>query len=586
MNTHPRGGVFIVYLILMLAVSLTLFGQVTPAQALATYAFTVNDAGDAGDANKGNGTCATSAGKCTVRAAIEEVNALKVSGQETVSTITIPQMTIAINNELVLTTYPRDTINIQGAGDGITIIDGQGKTRGFSFYVQLDRVNQTRSGRINVSNLTVRNANSTNYSQGYRPGLGGAFFIDDHVNLTNVSVYGSFAKQGGGIFIDNQGTGNPAQFKYHPVVTLNNVNVIGNTSTSTTFGDGGGGIFSGGELTGSQVSVNSNLAYRQGGGVYVNSWYLNKLTNFNVNGNASEGTAGGFHVDVGRLELYDGVINGNQTRYLKGLYDTDYASGAGVVVNGYQEPGFPIPSLHAQRVLFSNNVVLQLGGAGGGLLSGGIVTLQDVSFINNQASYGAGIYTGIYAHSRLDAKNIVIGGNTGRSGASLNSEGGGLMANAGIVNITNGTISGNVADVAGGITNRLTLPNIPAASVTLTNSILRGNNAIWRPFDCLGSPTSGNNNILGDVSYVNGPLICSMVSQNKDLVNVDPMLGMLTGFPAYYPLRLGSPAINAGNSATCTPKDIRGVTRPQGSACDIGAYEMGAHKLFAPQLMR
>lgn len=38
--------------------------------------FTVNDAGDAGDAVPGNGICATAGGVCTLRAAIEEANAL------------------------------------------------------------------------------------------------------------------------------------------------------------------------------------------------------------------------------------------------------------------------------------------------------------------------------------------------------------------------------------------------------------------------------------------------------------------------------------------------------------------------------
>jgi hypothetical protein len=40
-----------------------------------TGTLTVDDAGDAGDADAGNGTCATSAGSCTLRAAIEEADA-------------------------------------------------------------------------------------------------------------------------------------------------------------------------------------------------------------------------------------------------------------------------------------------------------------------------------------------------------------------------------------------------------------------------------------------------------------------------------------------------------------------------------
>jgi hypothetical protein len=35
----------------------------------------------------------------------------------------------------------------------------------------------------------------------------------------------------------------------------------------------------------------------------------------------------------------------------------------------------------------------------------------------------------------------------------------------------------------------------------------------------------------------------------------------------------GSPAIDAGDNAACPAFDQRGVKRPQGNACDIGAVE-------------
>jgi len=38
----------------------------------------------------------------------------------------------------------------------------------------------------------------------------------------------------------------------------------------------------------------------------------------------------------------------------------------------------------------------------------------------------------------------------------------------------------------------------------------------------------------------------------------------------------GSVAINAGNNASCAATDQRGIARPQGAACDIGAYELTA----------
>src|SRR5262249_45562682 len=45
------------------------------------------------------------------------------------------------------------------------------------------------------------------------------------------------------------------------------------------------------------------------------------------------------------------------------------------------------------------------------------------------------------------------------------------------------------------------------------------------------------------------------------------------GVTSTHSLLSGSPAIDAGNTATCAPNDQRGAVRPVGAACDIGAYE-------------
>jgi hypothetical protein len=69
-------------------------------------------------------------------------------------------------------------------------------------------------------------------------------------------------------------------------------------------------------------------------------------------------------------------------------------------------------------------------------------------------------------------------------------------------------------------------------------------------------------------------------------MDIDPFLGTLqdNGGPTFtHPLLSFSPAIDAGNPAGCTDQnnnllttDQRGVSRPQGVACDIGAFELEA----------
>jgi predicted outer membrane repeat protein len=52
-----------------------------------------------------------------------------------------------------------------------------------------------------------------------------------------------------------------------------------------------------------------------------------------------------------------------------------------------------------------------------------------------------------------------------------------------------------------------------------------------------------------------------------------PGLGPLSSPGGLYPLLSGSPAIDAGETASCPPVDQEGQARPNGSACDIGADE-------------
>ena len=52
-----------------------------------------------------------------------------------------------------------------------------------------------------------------------------------------------------------------------------------------------------------------------------------------------------------------------------------------------------------------------------------------------------------------------------------------------------------------------------------------------------------------------------------NLLLIGAMLVSLLAFP------LAAPATAAGDDAVCPATDQRGVVRPQGAACDVGAYE-------------
>jgi hypothetical protein len=66
----------------------------------------------------------------------------------------------------------------------------------------------------------------------------------------------------------------------------------------------------------------------------------------------------------------------------------------------------------------------------------------------------------------------------------------------------------------------------------------------------------------------------------EDTQGADSKLGPLTvnapGARATHALLPGSPAVDAGGDSAdgCPPTDARGVSRPRGNGCDIGAYEL------------
>src|SRR5439155_20515876 len=112
------------------------------------------------------------------------------------------------------------------------------------------------------------------------------------------------------------------------------------------------------------------------------------------------------------------------------------------------------------------------------------------------------------------------------------------------------------------------------SDVTSTSTILALNTAPGGP-DCAIELDSGGYNLVGKISG------CLFHKKPTDKVSVaDPKLGPLAanGGPARtVALLTGSPALNAIPSSACTVTiDQRGVPRPQGTRCDIGAYERKA----------
>jgi putative cofactor-binding repeat protein len=206
------------------------------------------------------------------------------------------------------------------------------------------------------------------------------------------------------------------------------------------------------------------------------------------------------------------------------------------------------------------------------------VIVNDSTIAGNRVTGGVaeGMGGGIYSFGDLTISNSTISGNTVEN-PGLNAGGGILTAldpadtDGSTVAITNSTIAGNSV-LAGGSGGGISVDNPTAGIATafdVRNTIVAGNSAGGTPADCAGVLTLVSaNNISGDASC--------MFTDSGSKASTDPQLGPLQdnggGTDTQKPIA-ASPAVEGGTNQGCPPADQRGVSRPLGPSCDIGAVE-------------
>jgi CSLREA domain-containing protein len=206
--------------------------------------------------------------------------------------------------------------------------------------------------------------------------------------------------------------------------------------------------------------------------------------------------------------------------------------------------------------------------------------ITDSTIAANKVSGGIveGLGGGIYVLGDLTLTNSTVTGNSAESTAGMVQGGGVLTAldptatEPSEVDILNSTIAGNSVGT-GGIGGGLAVYNPTPGVVTelsVTNTIVAGNTGPMGASDCgTVAMVTSDHNLSSDASC--------MFTDAGSKENVDPQLGPLQnngGETDTLALAAGSPAVDAGTNPGCPPADQRGVTRPQGPACDIGAFEL------------
>ena len=220
------------------------------------------------------------------------------------------------------------------------------------------------------------------------------------------------------------------------------------------------------------------------------------------------------------------------------------------------------PSL--RRLGFIGNKA-QAGGALGNYAKNGIglATLTDITFSGNRSNAGGALANnGAAGNASPSLVNVTFVGNSASNvGGAIYNAGTSLGTSSPM--LVNVTFTDNHAPQGGAIYNN-------AAEPSLTNVILWGDAAGSGPEIKNGSGASA----IASYSVIAGG--CPAGTTCDNTIDTDPLLDVLAdngGFTRTIALLLGSTAVDAGSNGTCPAADQRGVARPQGPLCDIGAYE-------------
>lgn len=213
--------------------------------------------------------------------------------------------------------------------------------------------------------------------------------------------------------------------------------------------------------------------------------------------------------------------------------------------------------LHLQSLTIVNGKGQNCGmhTCGGGMLNDGTLTVVNSTFIGNTADDDSG---GIANRGTLSVYNSTFSGNSSNTGGGIDNFASSTMT------ILNSTFSGNTAGggSGAGIANNGTL--------SLSNTIIANSTGS----NCSGVSNATDHNLADDSS-------CSgAVQATSAQINLDALANN-GGIAETFALKSGSVALDSGDDSICSDVntinalDQRGVARPQGAHCDVGALEAG-----------
>jgi len=405
-------------------------------------------------------------------------------------------------------------ITINGVGSTFTIVEANACNPIEEVCTHINRiVDIAVSGTVTLADLTLRHGRSIgNMGVGYNYGN---LTINDCIITTNEGGYGGAIRN-----------------HYDGILTINDSIISYNFAQ-----DQGGGIWNLGTSIINNSVITNNIANEYNGGGIHNIGTLT-ISNSSISENYANDDGGGIY-NSGTLTIINSTFFENESG--------DF--GGGICNDTYSDL---VGSLTINNSSISHNIANR----GGGIYNMETLTINNSTFFENTAVRGGGIYNGLRSVAPPIELGWIIITNSTFSSNIASYDGGGFY-NEGVAEIFSCTFSGNENEgrSGAGLYNDYWLRYF--INTIIANSI--------NGSDCVNLDTIGTNisNLVEDGS-------CGAAYSG------DPSLGALAdngGDTLTHALLPGSIAIDAGNLAACPETDQRGVTRPKGGGCDIGAYE-------------
>jgi uncharacterized repeat protein (TIGR02543 family) len=509
------------HVVILIGIALATAALAGAANTPSTLTFKVDSQADEVDIKLGDGICKAVSGKCTLRAALNEISAMKSTGKPVVVDVPEGEYQLQIEPpaaatldefggdlDLVSHDQPPPSVTIKGDGSDDTVIS---QLRG-------DRVIELAAPEpVTISGVTIQGGSSINQGGGIANSEPGGLKLEDSL------VTGNSADEGGGIY------------SRRPLI-VDGSEVIDNRATAA-----GGGVAMntrGGQITGSTIT--GNTAGQMGGGVWIQNVDLAQVSRSFVGGNTAASAQ----------------ITG--------------ASPAGGGIEIDSDPRFGATTVQISYSTLQGNIS---AGAGGGIFwqAAGTLALDSSLVALNTAESGGGISTGLgpskAAIGTIQLTNTTVSGNAAERG-------GGIERSTGNTLLRAVTIAGNQAPRGSGIlfngartiysvATGLIMANLPAAQ----NCALNSGTGAFGANDSLSVPGANLESGAG----------CHL--RTSDLSSTDPLLAPLAnnGGPTQTRALLpGSPGVDKYTGADCPSTDQRAYKRPAGLACDIGAFEQSS----------